>query len=175
LLSFGLFVSSTRFVTFKRITLASLKKRSGLHFRDGSHIRHLLYDCTIQQQAKRLEGVFHKAQVVRSVRYFASRGYSIFPGHIAVEGVNRWADFAVARYRRVVLVECMTDWFFRRTIDRKAALAGACELWFVAESNGMKRLRQLGYKCKVMPFSNSDSGDMKAKFWLCRPEGARDL
>jgi hypothetical protein len=159
-----------------RTTLASLKKRSGLPLRDGSHVRHSRFDGTVQQNAKRMEGVFHGAQDFYGKEYFAARGYRIFPRHIGVKGVNRWADFAVARYRRVILVECMPDNFVDSTIERKSELAKVCKLWYIAERDGMKKLRKLGYKCMVLPCDDSvEWRGMHTKFWICRPAGAKHL
>jgi hypothetical protein len=149
-----------------------------LLLRDGSRVQYVSYliGGSIQQAGKRSAGVFHEAQERYGIEHFASRGYRIFPRHIAVDGVKGWADFAAARYRRVILVECMTDWWVDSTIKRKAELASACELWFIAEPGGMDELRKLGYICEVMPCADSEAWrDLKTTFWICRPDGARNL
>src|SRR5258708_40075587 len=98
---------------FQYVTLASLKIRSGLQLRDGSRVQYVSYDIggTIQQAGKNSAGVFHQAQERYGIQFFTSHGYKIFPRHIGIHETNGWADFAVARYRRVILVECMTDWW----------------------------------------------------------------
>lgn len=160
-------------VTFQRVTLASLKRRSGLALRDGSHVQHLLRDGTIDQVGKRLSGEFHKAQERYGIKHFVKHGYKIFPHEIGLHGVRGWADFAVARYRRVILVECLTD-SWDNSLARKAELADSCELWFIVESGYMKKLRARGYKravlCRPPEFRN-----LKTAFWICRPKHSKHL
>jgi len=164
-------------LTFQRITLASLKKRSGLRLRDGSRVQYVSYihSGTIDQVGKRNSGVFHKAQERYGIKHFASHGYQIFPWHIGLHGVNGWADFAVARYRRVILVECMTDGW-ENSLQRKAELALACELWFIVEPSYMKKLRTRGYKCALLPCPDTfEFRDLNTTFWICRPKQSRRL
>jgi hypothetical protein len=144
--------------------------------RDGGHVQHFRFNGTIQQIAERMEGKFHRAQEAHGKEYFVGHGYRVFPRHIGIQGINRWADFAVARYRRVILVECMPDNFVDSTIERKSGLAKVCELWYIVEREGMERLRTLGCKCKVMPCDDSEEWrDLNTKFWVCRPAEVKAL
>jgi hypothetical protein len=163
---------------FPYVTLASLKRRSGLRLRDGSHIQYVSYhiDGTIHQAGKRSAGVFHQAQERYGIQFFTSFGYKIFPRHIGIRKTDGWADFAVARYSRVILVECMTDWWVHSTIHRKSSLATACELWFIAQSGGVKELRAHGYNCKIMPCPDCPEWrDLKTTFWICKPKDAKNI
>lgn len=110
-----------RSVTFERITLGSLKKRSGLPFRDGSRVQYVSYliGGSIQAAGTRSAGVFHNVQERYGIEHFASCGYRIFPRHVGIDGVKGWADFAAARYRRVILIEYMTDWWVDSTASRR--------------------------------------------------------
>jgi hypothetical protein len=160
---------------FKCVTLASLKWRSGLPLRDGSHVRHSSGRGTIDRVAKRMEGVFHDAEVKYGKDYFGSNGYRVFPWHIGLEGLMRWADFAIARYRRVILVECLTDWR-DDALERKEILIPICELWFITESFFKNKLRRRGYKCEILPCPDTDEfRSLNAKFWICRPEKSKKL
>jgi hypothetical protein len=164
-------------VIFQRTTLASLKWRSRLPLRDGSHVKYVSYVLggTIHSVGKRFSGVFHEAQERYAIEHFASLGYRIFPRHIGIDGVKGWADFAAARYRRVILVECLTDWW-NGSFERKADLAKACELWFITEPGYMKEFRRRGYKCRVLPCPDTEQfRDLKTKFWICRPSRSREL
>lgn len=165
-------------IKFRPITLSDLRKRSCLRLRDGSRVQYVsrFHRGTIQQVARNSEGVFHQAQERYGIMHFASLGYRIFPKHVAIDGVNGWADFAVSKYRRVILVECMSDWFVDSTIERKAELAEACELWFIAEPGGMQELRKVGYRCVGMPCAlSAEWRDLNTTFWICRPHGAKGL
>jgi len=166
-------------VTFQRITLASLKRRSGLRLRDGSRVQYayMYPPGTIDQVGKRNSGMFHEAQERYGIKHFASYGYKIFPRHIGVHGVKGWADFAVARYGRVILVECMTEWRrFKDSLQRKAELALACELWFIVEPSYVKPLRTRGYKCTRLPCPDTrEFRDLNTTFWICRPKQSRSL
>jgi hypothetical protein len=160
---------------YQRITLASLKQRSGLRLRHGSRVQfwHSLYGTgTIDQVGKRNSGMFHEAQERCGIKHFASYGYKIFPWHVGIHGVKGWADFAVARYRRVILVECLTDGW-ENSLQRKADLARACELWFIVEPGYMKILRARRYKRARLP--GPDARDLNTTFWLCRPKQSRGL
>jgi hypothetical protein len=125
---------------------------------------------------KKSEGVFCKAQRRYGIEHFAASGYKIFPAHVGIHGVKGWPDFAVARYRRVILVECMSDWWVDETLQKKSEVADACELWFIAEPGGKKELRKRGYVCEVLPCPDNDEfRDLNTTFWLCRPRGRKPL
>lgn len=164
---------------YKKVTLASLKRRSGLKFRDGARVTYVSYTLggeSIHRVGQRVSGAFHQAQEKYGIRFFARQGCGIFARHIGVAGANGWADFAVARGRRVILVECVTDWFPDTTIPRKMALAQATELWFITESWGMKYLRRQGYRIRRLPCpNNAEFRGLNSTFWLCRPASARPL
>jgi hypothetical protein len=161
----------------RRVTLASLKWRSRLPLRDGSRTQYVSYVIggTIDQAGKKSSGKYHKAQETYGIEYFISCGYRVFPKHIGLSEVAGWADFAVARGRRVILVECLTDWW-SGSLERKAELIVACELWFITEGGYMSELRKRGYKCKLLPCPKTpDFLDLNSQFWICRPRTAKDL
>ena len=94
---------------------------------------------------------------------------------IHAESFPGWADFAAARYRRVILVECMTDWQFN-TYQRKAELAQVAELWFVAEPESAEELKEIGYSARRLPSpKTAEFRDLKTSAWLCRPINAKLL
>lgn len=149
--------------SFTRVTLASLKRRSGLKLRDGTRVTHFLYGISIHKHALHVQGGIHESQEKSAIAYFAKAGFAIFPFHVAIEGHNVWADFAATRGRRVILVECVTDWREpAEMIQHKMRLAPICELWFVVQEYGKIYLKSLGYK--VARLASSD-----LPFWICWP------
>jgi len=150
----------------------------GCGFARCSRVRYTSYTIggTIDGAGKKVARALHKAQERYSIRHFSSLGYRVFPRHIGLHHVKGWADFAITRYHRVVLVECMSDWFLDQTITRKAELAAASELWFITEPGGMEEIQSRGYHCEVLPCPDDEEfRDLKTTFWICRPRGAGEL
>ncbi len=159
--------------TFSRVSLASLKRRSGIHFRDGSHTQYVSYylSGTIEQVDRAHSGVFAIAQKEYGKEYFARLGYKIFPFQIGVHGIGAWADFAATRHRRVILVECLSDWFVDESLERKLELARHAELWFITQPGGMRELKKRGYLTSL--FRCPEYTETNLRFWLCRPKGSK--
>ena len=121
---------------------------------------------------KKQSGSIHRAQEACGIEYFAANGYRIFPYHIGIHQKNGWADFAASRFRRVILVECLTDWR-EGAIERKLDLMAACELWFITQHGYMSDLRKkYGYRCTIL---SSYERHTDIKLWICRPKESKAL
>ncbi len=150
------------FGDFTPVTLASLKRRSGLKLRDGRRLIKDLY-------GERPHGRIHDKLEASAKSFFSRRKFSIFPHHTSVGDHFACADFAAARFRRVILVECLVGWSDRNlgaTIEGKMSLRAECELWFAVGPDGKDYLKCFGYKARQIP-----SGDLS--FWICWPPGAK--
>lgn len=102
------------------------------------------------------------------------------------------ADFAAARFSRVILVECLVDLredgaytqllrsalapppslatLMSCKIDHKLALAKVAELWFVVEEIGRTILKQKGYVGSRLPKPRTPNfRELVTGFWLYRP------
>lgn len=178
----------------RQVTITELRRRSGVALADGRRTR-LAYDFqgrTVQQADDDSGGEVHKLQQALGQAYFANRGYRIFPFQIGVRGVHAMADFAVVRYRRVILVECLVDplpqssWvklmqailtpppsmeaLAQQKIGHKRQIGEAVELWFIVEALGRSILKAMGYRCQIL----SNQRRLNTRFWICR-ERIRNL
>ena len=182
----------------RTITLRELRQRSGVHFVDGRRVR-LGYDFagrTVQKGDEDCSGCVHKAQQQIGQKYFVDKGYRLFPHQIGVKSVMAMADFAAARFRNVILVECLADFqpdssfvnslcrifsprpsfeeqtnhLMRERIKTKIQLARFVELWFVVQPKYKQILENTDYQCQEVPNRYLiEFQELNTTFWICRP------
>jgi hypothetical protein len=178
------------------ITLRELKRRCGISFVDGRKVS-LGYDWqrrTVQRGDETSSGPIHREQQRSGQFYFRRAGFKLFPFQVGVKNVMAMADFAAARFRKVILVECLTDlqsesqWvslmqailhppptvvdLLAQKIKNKLQMAQCAELWFIVETDGKQILTDLGYVCRRLPHRAANVEPFKTQFWLCRPSGS---
>ncbi len=181
----------------RKITLRELRLRSGIIFKDGRRTE-LGYDSrTVQKADKENSGSIHIAQQKIGQQYFIEQGYRLFPHQVGVKGVKAMADFAAARYKKVVLVECLADFppdsgyvddlckillpppsfeqlanhLMNQKVQAKRQMASKnVELWFVVESGCKKILEKMDYHSRKLPNRyTKEFRELKTTFWICRP------
>ena len=87
--------------------------------------------------------------------YFAKAGWQFTDTHIGINGhedVYAFADFAMERRGRIVLVECLTHWTgTKKVIEKKLKLNRFAPIWFVAQPRSSRTLRARGYNFVPLP------------------------
>ena len=70
-----------------------------------------------------------------AIRYFLDEGWDVVPHGIGVWGARKaMADLAIAKERRIVFVECLTQgWVYYQNAQSKRRLEAFFRLWFVIE------------------------------------------
>lgn len=87
------------------------------------------------ERAKETRYPLHRQLRQAAVRHFQDKGWDVVPHGIGVWGAKKaMADLAIAKRRRIVLVECLTPaWVYYRNAASKKRLEKFFPLWFVVE------------------------------------------
>ena len=98
-----------------------------------------------------------------SVRHFLQQGWDVVPHGVGVWGANgAFADLAITRERRIVLVECLTpSWVTRENAAKKKRLERFFPVWFVIEHPSVsgdemyrRRAENLAARSRVLAWSS---------------------
>lgn len=123
-----------------RITFAQLQKRTKhplLSDEDACCRDRILGPTTVRraERAKEARYPLHRQLRWAAVRYFLSKGWDVVPHGVGVWGVKKaLADLAIAKGKRIVLVECLTPfWVTYRNAEKKRRLEQFFPLWFCIE------------------------------------------
>jgi len=124
----------------KTITLQEARRRSGLDLLNDGQVFFADYllgrSGTVAEGQKMMARMYplHGEIVDAGKRFFASRGFDIYPRGLTVNGAGTCPDFAIFKQNRVTFVECLTAaWASWRTFTRKARLANYGGLVFIVE------------------------------------------
>ena len=106
------------------------------------------------------------------------------------------ADFAAAKYKEIILVECLADFqpnsryvnlpcqilspkrsfeeqandSMIQRINDKMQMASSVKLWFIAEQKHKQILEKRGYGCRKFPENYAEeSSRLNTEFWICFP------
>jgi len=94
----------------------------------------------------------HNLMKQEGTRYFAKLRYSIFPRNVGVYGwsqIYRFADFAAAKGRSAIFVECLTQWqATEASIGRKLELSRIAPVWFIVTRTSLRLFESIGYSAK---------------------------
>ena len=111
---------------------------------------------SVDQSEEKSGSHLHKEMIRTARGYFQRLGWTSTDTHIGLngyEGIYRFADFAMERQGKVVLVECLTHWQgTKETIRKKLELARFAPLWFVAQPRSRRTLKTSGYYFISLPF-----------------------
>ena len=141
----------------RTLTLQEARKRTGLDLLNDRQIFFTDYVAgrfgTVADGQKRMacRYPFHEEMVQEGKRFFAAKGYEIYPHGLTVNGSGTCPDFAAFRNDRVIFVECLTSgWASVDVFKKKARLARYGKVAFIiehpefAELPGAKRRRLTG-------------------------------
>lgn len=107
----------------RTITLQEAKKRTGFELLNDTQIHFFDYDLgrsgTVSQGQNEMARKYplHGKMIDAGKKYFAERGYEIYPRGVTVNGVGACPDFALFKGNKIYFVECLTAvWADRRNI-----------------------------------------------------------
>lgn len=123
-----------------RITFAQLQKRTKhelLSDEEACCNDRVLGPTTVRRAERTREKHYplHRRLRLAAIRYFLDEGWDVVPHGVGVWGANgALADLAIAKGRRIVLVECLTpSWVTYQNAARKRRLEQFFPLWFFIE------------------------------------------
>jgi hypothetical protein len=124
----------------KTITLQEARRRSGLDLLNDGQVFFADYllgrSGTVAEGQKMMARMYplHGEIVDAGKRFFASRGFDIYPRGLTVNGAGTCPDFAIFKQNRVTFVECLTaGWSDWRNLKRKSKLARHGQIAFIVE------------------------------------------
>jgi len=122
------------------ITLNQLQKRTKYELMSDDEaccMDRVLGPTTVRkaERAKEARYPLHKRLRHAAVRYFQDDGWVVVPHGVGVWGAKKaMADLAIAKGRKIVLVECLTPgWVYYSNTASKKSLEKFFPLWFVIE------------------------------------------
>jgi len=124
----------------KTITLQEARRRSGLDLLNDGQVFFADYllgrSGTVAEGQKMMARRYplHGEMIDAGKRFFASRGFDIYPRGLTVNGAGTCPDFAIFKKDAVTFVECLTaGWSNWRNLKRKARLARHGQIAFIVE------------------------------------------
>lgn len=146
-----------------RITLNQLQKRTKhqlLSDEEAFCMSQTYGPITVRDAERKMEARYplHRRLRRASIRHFLDTGWDVMPYGVGVWGVKKaMADLAIAKGKRIILVECLTPgWVYRWNVARKKRLQKFFPLWFVIEDPAIgsdtsykQRVERLALKSRV--------------------------
>ncbi len=122
------------------ITLTQLQKRTRHEFLSDEAAccnDPVLGPITVRraERAREVRNPVHRRLRQAALRYFRDQGWDVVPHGVGVWGAKKaMADLAIAKGKRIVLVECQTrPWVYYQNAQKKRRLEKYFPLWFVIE------------------------------------------
>ncbi len=167
------------------LTFAQLQKRTRYELLSDEQalcMDHVLGITTVRQAERSRERRYplHRQLREAAMRYFKDNAWDVVPHGIGVWGAKKaMADFAIAKGRKIVLVECLTpSWVYYQNAKNKKRLERFFPLWFVLEDpavsgdiNYRHRVERLARKNRVFLWAPGRS--LTAASWRMRAKVAR--
>ena len=152
-----------------QITFAALQKRTRHELiTDGRALCMTLSGPMTVRSAERASekrNPTHKYLRLAAIKHFLHDGWDVVPHGIGVWTIrNTMADLAIARGKRIVLVECLTaGWTYYQNVQRKRRLEECFPVWFVfedpkefADCDYRNRVQRLRERCRIFVWSKAN-------------------
>jgi hypothetical protein len=141
------------------LSIARLKKLTGLPIRDGARVRHTTYEeefsipqnagRTIETRDRQASSPLHTEMKRLGVSFFRRQRFRVFPRQVGLwghENIYRFCDFAAEKGRTVLLVEALTPWRSdAETVQKKLQLGCCGEVAFIAAESSASAFQDFGF------------------------------